>query len=58
MTNTKDASGYGVFGFTRLQSGPFEGPAIVIPPALPEDTYFGNGLIFISKFGGKCWQGH
>jgi hypothetical protein len=23
----------------RLRSGPFEGPAIVIPPALPEDTY-------------------
>jgi hypothetical protein len=23
-----------------LRSGPFEGPAIVIPPALPEDTYF------------------
>ncbi|OIP38903.1 MAG: hypothetical protein AUK25_11510 [Desulfobacteraceae bacterium CG2_30_51_40] len=22
-----------------MQSGPFEGPAIVIPPALPEDTY-------------------
>ena len=28
------------FGFNRLRSGPFEGPAIVIPPALPEDTYF------------------
>jgi hypothetical protein len=26
-------------GFDRLRSGPFEGPAIVIPPALPEDTY-------------------
>jgi len=25
--------------FYRLRSGPFEGPAIVIPPALPEDTY-------------------
>ena len=24
----------------RLRSGPFEGPAIVKPPALPEDTYF------------------
>jgi hypothetical protein len=23
----------------RLRSGPFEGPAIIIPPALPEDTY-------------------
>ena len=26
--------------FFRLRSGPFEGPAIVKPPALPEDTYF------------------
>ena len=25
--------------FNRLRSGPFEGPAIVKPPALPEDTY-------------------
>ncbi|MBU1053733.1 MAG: class I SAM-dependent methyltransferase [Proteobacteria bacterium] len=24
----------------RLRSGPFEGPAIVKPPALPEDIYF------------------
>ncbi len=23
----------------RLRSGPFEGPAIVMPPALPEDIY-------------------
>ncbi|MFH1603157.1 MAG: hypothetical protein ABIH03_04550, partial [Pseudomonadota bacterium] len=30
---------YGGFDFNRLRSGPFEGPAIVIPPALPEDTY-------------------
>ena len=32
---------YGSFAFdsNRLRSGPFEGPAIVIPPALPEDTY-------------------
>jgi hypothetical protein len=28
------------FDFDRLRSGPFEGPATVIPPALPEDTYF------------------
>lgn len=28
------------FYFNRLRSGPFEGPAIVIPPALPEDHYF------------------
>ncbi len=26
--------------FHRLRLGPFEGPAIVKPPALPEDTYF------------------
>src|SRR4030043_670811 len=31
---------YGGLDFNRLRSGPFEGPAIVIPPALPEDTYF------------------
>jgi hypothetical protein len=24
----------------RLRSGPFEGPAIVKPPALPGDSYF------------------
>ena len=28
--------------FNRLRSGPFEGPAIVIPPALPEDTYWSS----------------
>jgi hypothetical protein len=27
------------FDFDRLRSGPFEGPAIVKPPALPGDTY-------------------
>jgi len=27
------------FDFYRLRSGPFEGPAIVMPPALPGDTY-------------------
>jgi hypothetical protein len=26
--------------FGRLRSGPFEGPAIEKPPALPEDSYF------------------
>jgi len=31
---------YGGHDFYRLRSGPFEGPAIVIPPALPEDTYY------------------
>ena len=30
---------YAGLDFTRLRSGPFEGPAIVIPPALPEDIY-------------------
>ena len=30
------------FAFHRLRSGPFEGPATVKPPALPEDTYFGR----------------
>jgi hypothetical protein len=39
-------SKYGGLDFNRLRSGPFEGPAIVIPPALPEDTYyFGNNII-------------
>jgi hypothetical protein len=28
------------FEFFRLRLGPFEGPAIVIPPALPEDIYY------------------
>ena len=28
------------FDFNRLRTGPFEGPAIVKPPALPGDTYF------------------
>src|SRR5450755_5044260 len=27
------------FCFHRLRTGPFEGPATVKPPALPEDTY-------------------
>ena len=31
------------FASDRLRSGPFEGPAIVMPPALPEDSYFGDG---------------
>jgi hypothetical protein len=29
------------FDFDRLRSGPFEEPAIVKPPAMPGDTYFG-----------------
>jgi hypothetical protein len=28
------------FAFARLWLGPFEAPAIVKPPALPEETYF------------------
>ena len=43
MTNTFQEcitySKYAGLDFNRLRSGPFEGPAIVIPPALPEDTY-------------------
>jgi len=43
MTNSfqdcSNCSKYGGLDFNRLRSGPFEGPAIVIPPALPEDTY-------------------
>lgn len=31
---------YGGLDFNRLLSGPFEKPALVIPPALPEDTCF------------------
>jgi hypothetical protein len=27
------------FAFNRLRKGPFEGPATVKPPALPEDSY-------------------
>ena len=41
---------YGSFAFdsNRLRSGPFEGPAIVIPPALPEDTYWkGNSNLSV-----------
>ncbi len=33
----------GGLDFNRLRSGPFEGPAIVIPPPLPEDTYSMRG---------------
>jgi len=44
MTNTFQEwinySKYGGLDFNLLRSGPFEGPAIVIPPALPEDTYY------------------
>jgi hypothetical protein len=45
-----------VFDFHRLRLGPFEGPAIVKPPALPVDTYWrkkmlasdGSNLLFIA----------
>jgi len=43
------------FDFDRLRSGPFEGPAIVKPPAMPGDTYYRATLLaqtkaaFISK---------
>jgi hypothetical protein len=33
------------FCFTRLRKGPFEGPATVKPPALPEDSYCPESLI-------------
>ena len=38
------------FGFDRLRSGPFEGPAIVKPPALPGDTYFRKWLRYYLDF--------
>ena len=51
MTNTFQSCitspKYGGLDFNRLRSGPFEGPAIVIPPALPEDTYFISSKIMI-----------
>ena len=33
------------FAFHRLRSGPFEGPATVKPPALPEDTYYSQSSL-------------
>ena len=33
----------GILTLTDCDQAPFEGPAIVIPPALPEDTYFPKG---------------
>jgi acyl carrier protein len=38
-----------VLGFDRLRSGPFEGPAIVKPPALPGDTYFKEIFGFVPR---------
>ena len=57
-----DYSKYGGLDFNRLRSGHFEGPAIVIPPALPEDTYFptGGGSVFrnghATRSFGKLWK--
>jgi hypothetical protein len=39
------------FAFHRLRSGPFEGPATVKPPALPEDTYFVGPENPVTYFG-------
>jgi len=39
--------------FNRLRSGPFEGPAIVIPPALPEDTYCDISGAWLHVIGAK-----
>lgn len=39
------------FGFDRLRSGPFEGPAPVKPPALPEATY---SLVFNNNASEPC----
>jgi hypothetical protein len=38
------------FDFDRLRSGPFEGPAIVKPPALPGGTYFHSLKRFLDFF--------
>ena len=40
-----------VVAFQRLRSGPFEGPATVKPPALPEATY----LITTNKRSLHCF---
>jgi len=42
------------FDFDRLRSGPFEGPAIVKPPALPGDTYFHSDSMEASS-GNASW---
>ena len=43
MTNTFQEyinySKYGGLDFNQLRAGLFDGPAIVIPQTLPEDTY-------------------
>src|ERR1039458_400643 len=39
------------FDCDRLRSGPFEGPATVIPPALPEDTYSTFDGIYLERKG-------
>src|ERR1019366_3819158 len=42
--------------FCRLRSGPFEGPAIVKPPALPEDGYFHHGAQQRAQWDGMAAQ--
>ena len=48
----------GGFAFYRLRSAPFEGAAIGIPPALPEDCYFrrgfGNLFRVLLQFRERC----
>ena len=41
------------FAFHRLRSGPFEGPATVKPPALPEDTYFKKEIPRLCRGGSR-----
>src|SRR5271157_1915619 len=43
--------------FQRLRSGPFEGPATVKPPALPEDTYY-TGDVYNPQWLGKKGRNH
>ena len=43
------------FGSERLRSGPFEGPATVKPPALPEDNYWDEALL-PSGFPRRHWR--
>ncbi len=45
------------FDLDRLRSGPFEGPAIVKPPALPGDTYLSSLLVPLRK-GEFIKRGH
>ena len=52
MTNTfQECINYLKYGggldFNRLRSGPFEGPAIVMPPPLVGDTYCGRYYLVV-----------